>query len=84
MKSISDEIRNILDNSNIFFEIWSIDNDNCEVYIDRGDWKHEHRRLMNLLDRAGYDYEKEITDEDDGDDCYSAKYIVSRNIEYAL
>ena len=82
MKSISDELRNILDNSNISFEIWSIDNDHCEVYVNWGDWKHEHMVLMNILTNNDYDFEREVIDENDSD-CFSAKYSVSRNIEYA-
>lgn len=79
---ITSEISTMLEN-NEFYSVTVIphDEESCIVYIDRGDWKHEHRYLMNLLDRAGYDYEQEITDEDDGDDCYSAYYTVTRRVE---
>lgn len=83
MKSISDELRNILDNSNISFEIWSIDNDHCEVYVNWGDWKHEHMVLMYILTNNDYDFEREVIDENDSD-CFSAKYSVSRNIAQVL
>ena len=76
---VAAEISTMLEN-NEFYRVTVIprDEESCVLYVDRGDWKHEHRCLMNLLNRAGYDYEQEITDEDDGDDCYSAYYTVTK------
>ena len=75
------EISTMLEN-NEFYGVTVIpcDKESCVLYIDRSDWKHEHRYLMSLLDRGGYDYEQEITDEDDGDDCYSAYYTITKGI----
>ena len=78
----AEEVSTMLEN-NKFYGVTVIpcDKESCTIYIDNGDWKHEHRCLMNLLDRAGYDYEREITDEDDGDDCYSAYYTITKEVE---
>ena len=79
---VAAELSTMLEN-NEFYRVTVIprDEESCVLYIYRGDWKHEHRWLMNLLDRAGYDYEQEIIDEDDGDDCYSAYYTITKGIE---
>ena len=76
------EISTMLENNSLHcVTVIPCDKESCTLYIDHGDWKHEHRYLMNLLDRAGYDYEQEITDEYDGDDCYSAYYTITKGIE---
>ena len=76
------EVSTMLEN-NEFYGVTVIpcDKESCTLYINHGDWKHDHICLMNLLDRAGYDYEQEITDEDDGDDCYSACYTITKEVE---
>lgn len=79
---VAAELSTMLENNEFYCAtVIPRDEESCIVYIDRGDWKHEHIYLMNLLDRAGYDYEQEITDEDDGDDCYSAYYTVTKEVE---
>lgn len=46
------------------------------VYVDHGDWKHDHLRIVNLIKNTmnpKHSYE-EVTNED-GSDCYSSKHI---------
>lgn len=46
-----------------------------EVYIEWGDWKHDHHRLKSVMIEFGYAYfGKEITQQD-GSDSYCAKHF---------
>lgn len=55
--------------------------DAVEVWIDWGDWKHEHKRVDWLMAEAGAVVLGEAVTEDDGSDCYSAfhMYLVDEN-----
>ena len=81
MKLFADEIRDILKNNDMNYEVWSIDENTCEIWVMDGDWKHDHARLKYLLSRVGYEWEREIVDEEeDGDDCFSAYYTIKREV----
>lgn len=41
----------------------------------RGDWKHEHLRLDNVMKEQGYIHLFDETTESDGSDCYTARHI---------
>ena len=42
------------------------------VYIDWGDWKHEHLRCKYLMSELGYQFVDEEVTEEDGSDTYSS------------
>ncbi len=81
MRKFADEVRELLDNNDFHFvDVNSDGNDCCSIYMYMGDWKHDHARLKNLLIGAGYDYYREIEDDDSYDDCFSATYYVTREV----
>lgn len=54
------------------------ENNKLKVYIEWGDWKHEHKFADHILDVAFGDelmYKDEVVMEEDGSDCYSAEHI---------
>lgn len=79
MSDFATELNKLISNLGIFCEIWSVDEYTCEVYVDCGDWKHDHRRLIDSILAHGYDYTREITDERE-DDCFSACYTITREV----
>lgn len=86
MMSLYDEINNLLFNNGFSYGIWSVDENTCEIFVDNGDWKHDHMALIHLLDACGYKYERNIVEEDElhqmysGDDCFDAVYTVIREV----
>lgn len=46
-----------------------------EITVENGDWKHDHLALRNIMREAGYImFGRDIKDEDNGDDSYTATY----------
>lgn len=81
MGNFADEVRKLLDNNDFHFvDVYPEGADRCSIYMYMGDWKHDHARLKNLLIRAGYDYDREIEDDDSDGDCFSATYYVMREV----
>ena len=56
-----------------------------EVYVEHGDWKHDHLRaehiVKNILGNHFRDHFEDVT-ESDGSDCYSAWHTFSTDITY--
>ena len=69
------EIGIILKNNDMHYDC-SVDPEGMiEIDINMGDWKHEHRRLINLMSHMGYVFfGREEYGEDTGDDSFSARY----------
>ena len=79
MSDFATELNKLISNLGIFCEIWSVDEYTCEVYVFDGDWKHDHRRLINTILAHGYDYTREVMDESE-DDSFSACYTITREV----
>ena len=69
------EIGIILKNNDMHYD-FSVDQEGViEIDIELGDWKHDHRRLINLMSHMGYVLlDREDYGEDTGDDSYSTRY----------
>ena len=66
------DIKRIFNENELCYEYAVNDNGTIEVYIDWGDWKHDHRWCEDLMGYLGYgELGCEVTEED-GSDCYSA------------
>lgn len=73
--SVKDDVKRIFEEHGIHHEWWVQDNDNVNIVVDWGDWKHDHRFLQNLMRNNGYILlERNVTEEDEGD-CFSAEYV---------
>lgn len=45
------------------------------IYIEWGDWKHDHIALNNIMKQNGFNFFGEKVTEEDGSDAYSATHI---------
>ena len=51
------------------------------ITVENGDWKHDHIALKNLMKSHGYIFiERHITDEENGDDSFSATYLYMEEV----
>lgn len=68
-----EDIKRIFKENNLHYD-WDISpNDGTiEVYIDWGDWKHDHIFLKNVMWKNHYRQIDEIVTEEDETDAYSA------------
>ena len=75
LKSIANKIENLLSAENIYSTVYP-DDGYVTVYIDNGDWKHDHLRAINLIkDNFNVDY-IESKEEDNGTDTYNAYHLI--------
>lgn len=52
---------------------WGVSPDNeVEVEVCWGDWKHDHGYLDYVMGKKGFEKINEVVTEEDGSDCYSA------------
>lgn len=49
------------------------------VYVEWGDWKHEHLYLDYVMSGLGYVLDHEEETETDGSDCYSSNHYYKKN-----
>ena len=70
--TLEDKIYNIFKENELNYD-YSVIGDNIEIEVYWGDWKHDHRRLENIMANNGFMCINEhITDSDE--DCYDAEY----------
>lgn len=76
-EQLRSEVQKLFSENNLHYE-FDIDCINhVHVFVEDGDWKHDHLRLkhiMNINDYLCLDTNN-LDAEDDGDDSYSAEYI---------
>lgn len=66
------KVWNLLSSNQMYYFISVINSSSVEIYVEDGDWKHEHLVLRHLMEENGFTFMgKEITNEN-GSDCYSA------------
>lgn len=69
--TLEDKIYNIFKENKLSYD-YSVIGDNVEIEV-YGDWKHDHRRLKNIMSNNGFMcIDEHITDSDE--DCYDAEY----------
>ena len=51
------------------------------VYVEWGDWKHDHICLNNIMKQNGFHFIGEDVTEEDGSDTYSATHIFIGTID---
>lgn len=72
--SKAEQISEILRNEDLCADVWDESENVVAVEINRGDWKHEHGFLLELVTEQMPGIKKvtcKVTEED-GSDCYSA------------
>ena len=78
-KDLGNKIADILFNWNRYDDVSYNDLGNkieILVFVDRGDWKHDHLYVVHLIsDTFCPDEIREEVTEEDGSDCYSAVHI---------
>jgi hypothetical protein len=51
------------------------------ITVENGDWKHDHIFLRNIMKSHGYIFiGRHITDEENGDDSFSATYLYMEEV----
>lgn len=77
--TLENRISDLLCNYDRFDEVFYNDLGNkieIQVFVDRGDWKHDHLYVVHLInDTFSPDEIREEITEEDGSDCYSAVHI---------
>lgn len=77
--------RKVLKDNNIYADVWKRtldDVDYIAVYINMGDWKHEHLRAKLILEKIGLVHVNEqIEEKTDGDSYSATHYFVVKNVE---
>ena len=79
MENFVEEIRNYLQENDIYSEVYVESDGKLAVHISDGDWKHEHLYTDRMVSKFFFnkgllvDTETQVT-EQDGSDCYSATH----------
>ena len=74
MNDIEQDIRRIFRENNCHYD-YSIYYGKVKVYVDSGDWKHDHLFLDYIMYQNGYRLKSEVVTEDNGSDCYSSTHL---------
>ena len=75
-RELADALEDYLRDNKIYNDV-EVEDEGFSIYIDWGDWKHEHARLRYYVDEfltdegLTYNHDEEVTEED-GSDTYSA------------
>lgn len=80
LEQFEDELRKLLENNAIFHDIWySSEDDAIHIYIENGDWKHEHLYvdciIKDFLISKGFKPHLEQNSEPSDQDTYSSEHI---------
>ena len=70
-------IRKRLAENNLYYDVCT-NNNIIEIFIEWGDWKHDHGYLNYLMKQQGYEQIDEKTTEEDGSDCYSSIHFFAK------
>lgn len=74
-KTIDDTIHSFLNDNGVWADVFSkMEGNIVIVYIDWGDWRHQHLWASDLMRYIGYVKADEVVTEEDGSDCYSAEH----------
>ena len=74
---MKNKIKQIFKENNLSYD-WDINAElSCvvSVYVEWGDWKHDHIYLDNIMKQNGFNRICEEVTEEDGSDTYSATHI---------
>lgn len=72
---LSNKVSKIFKSANINTDWYVVSDTDIEVYIEDGDWKHDHVYLRLTLEKNGFIcIDREQVGEDEGGDWYSANY----------
>lgn len=73
-KDIEKDIQRIFKENEMWYD-WDVNLDgSVEIYVDWGDWKHDHLYLNYIMKENGYLFTGEEVTEEDGSDAYSATH----------
>lgn len=53
---IQQRIRQIFKKHKLTYDWWAETDTMVQIVVENGDWKHDHRRLMNVMKEEGFDY----------------------------
>ena len=65
-------IKQIYKENNIWYEWYCTNDNNVEITVEFGDWKHDHGFIDHLMRENGFDKIGEDVTFDDGTDAYSS------------
>jgi hypothetical protein len=74
---MEEKIKELFKANKLFYSWYIISSNLVEIYVDCGDWKHDHLFLQNLMTSNGFQFigkEVDEEDEDNGDDSFSATH----------
>ena len=74
------KLQDIFKRHDLSYDYNIISKTECEVYIEWGDWKHDHAHTDYCMKVNGFKKVGEEVTEEDGSDCYSSvhTYQLSR------
>lgn len=75
MQTLMDRAQRVINDSNIFADIYDVNDTEIKVEITWGDWKHDHLYLDYLMRAEGFEKIDQYTTEEDGSDTYSAVHV---------
>lgn len=77
MENLEDLLLQVFKENKMYYD-FSASDDDLEVYVEWGDWKHDHLCLDHLLREKGLvKFDEEVT-ESDGSDTYSSTHYYKR------
>lgn len=57
---------------------WSYDDESIVIFVEEGDWKHDHRFVDNFMEKLGYKKVDEDIYGDSDDDSYSSTHYFQK------
>lgn len=75
---MEEKIKAIFKKNQFWYDYDIINSGNFKVYIEWGDWKHDHAHLDYVMQQEGFHKFGERLTEENGSDCYSSVHYFSK------
>lgn len=76
--TIESIIKKIFKTNEIWYDYFIKNENECELSIEYGDWKHDHLFIDHLMRENGFEKTDEMLTWEDGSDCYSSVHFYKR------
>lgn len=67
-----EDLKRIWNENNLTYDYFIQFDGSIDVYVEWGDWKHDHLFINFIMKKNNYRLVSERTTEEDGDDAYSS------------
>ena len=72
--TIENKVEGVFKKHDLWYDYEITAPNTCTIFVEWGDWKHDHAYLDYLMEKYGFELVNEELTEDNGSDCYCASH----------